>query len=87
MMRDCSVGKSSFQSGSNASSELRTSDSVKPLRNLRARRQVWTMISGERRRRRTWSITIFSISAAGNVQTGQRTAEYSALIGPLTSSY
>jgi len=25
-MRDCSVGKSSFQSGSNASSELRTSD-------------------------------------------------------------
>ena len=31
MMRDCSAGKSSFHSGSNASSELRTSDSVKPL--------------------------------------------------------
>jgi hypothetical protein len=45
-MRDCSAGKRSFQSGSNASSELRTSDSVKPLMDLRALRQVWT-IGGE----------------------------------------
>jgi hypothetical protein len=46
-MRDCSAGNSSFQSGSNANSELRTSASVKPLIDLRAFPQVWTMISGE----------------------------------------
>jgi hypothetical protein len=43
--------KKLIQSGSNACSASRTSDSTKPLMDLRALRHVWTMISGERSRK------------------------------------
>ena len=74
MMRDCSAGNNSFQSGSNSSRASRTWDSVMPLMDWRALRQVWTMISGDSSRRRTWSSTIFSISAAGTRPIGQSAA-------------
>lgn len=86
-MRDCSVGKSSFQSGSKAWSALRTSDSIKPLMDLRPVRQVWTMISEDSSRIRTCSITIFSISAAGTRAMGLssapcfRTVYYQGTVG------